>query len=588
MAITSWSWPYRHALIGTLGAMALVLAGVTGYLYLERARTLDEGRAAAGRMAHVLEEQAARAFHGVDLTLLGIADAIAVAPRLAANNPAFEEALRRRLTHLPFVRGLFVIGPDGFVTQETNQPQSPRVSLGDRGYFRVHAENPEAGLYISAPLMSRVVGRWFISASRRINGPTGRFAGVATAAVEPAYFERLYQQLHLGEGDAIALFKTDGTLLFRSPYPEGAIGKSFADLEVVRRVLPGQSVGTFRARSPFDGVRRIVSYRVVEGLPLVVAVGLAERPLLAGWRRLAITALTGTVVAIAFATTVSLLLMRQARQRRELQERRAHARGLEDLGRMTGGIAHDFNNILNVVATNLETIRRRAATERLPVSTDPAMRAVEQGTKLVSQLLAFARRQELTVRALDTNQVVQALMPVLTQATGPRVVIRTDQADGVWPCLADEAQLNSAILNLVVNARDAMSDGQGVIRITTRNFPLGRQPSMPALTPGDYVRVTVTDNGSGMPASVLRRATEPLYTTKGEGMGAGLGLSQAYGFARQVGGDLVIESTVGVGTSVHLVLRRAPAAAGDGRPEDGGLRDERSRRSPGELRAESP
>ena len=133
MAITWWSRPIRRALIGTLGATALVVAGVALYVYLERVRTLDEGRAAAGRLAHVLEEQAARAFHGVDLTLLGIADAIAVAPRLAANNSAFEDALRRRLTHLPFVRGLFVIGADGFVTQETNQPQTPRRSRGERG-----------------------------------------------------------------------------------------------------------------------------------------------------------------------------------------------------------------------------------------------------------------------------------------------------------------------------------------------------------------------------------------------------------------------------------------------------------------------
>jgi signal transduction histidine kinase len=588
MTITRWSRPIRRALIGTLCATAVVVAGVALYVYLERVRTLEEGRAAAGRLAHVLEEQAARAFHGVDLTLLGIGDAMAVAPRLEANNPAFEDALRRRLAHLPFVRGLFVVGADGFVVQETNQPRSPRISLADRAYFRVHVEAPEAGLYISAPLMSRVVGRWFISASRRIDGPGGRLAGVAVAAVEPAYFEHLYDTLHLGEGDAIALLKTDGTLLFRSPYPEGAIGKSFADREVIRRSVQDRSGGTFRARSSIDGVRRIVSYRVVEGLPLVVAVGLAERPLLAGWRRLAVTALTGTVVAVALAATVSLLLMRQVRQRRELQERLAHARGLEDLGRMTGGIAHDFNNVLNVIATNLETIRRRAATERLPVSVDPAMRAVEQGTKLVSQLLAFARRQELTVRPLDTNRVVQALMPMLTQATGPRVVIRTDLADGVWACLADEAQLNSALLNLVVNARDAMPDGQGVIRITTRNYTLDRQPSAPDLSAGDYVRVTVTDNGTGMPASIVRRATEPLFTTKGEGMGAGLGLSQVYGFARQVGGDLVIESTVGVGTSVHLVLRRAPGTTGTGGPEDDRLRDERSRRSPGGLRAGSP
>jgi two-component system, NtrC family, sensor kinase len=573
--------------MGTLAVATLVLAAVAGYVYVERIRALDEGSAVAGRLAHVLEEQAARAFQSVDLTLLGIADAITVAPRLPEHSAAFEDALRRRLQHLPFVRALFVIGAEGFITQDTDHPRTPRVTLADRGYFRVHRDDPEVGLHIGEPLMSRSVGRWFISVSRRIGGPDGRFAGIAVAAVEPRYFERFYQTLHLREGDSISLYRRDGTLLFRSPYSEAVMGKSLANLDVIRR-LSVSTEGTLRTVSVFDGVPRIVSYRAVDGLPLVVTVGLAEGPLLSRWRWLAVLALTGTTVAVSLAAAVYHLLARQKRQRRALRASLAHARGLEDLGRMTGGIAHDFGNVLQVIATNLETIRRRAASERLPVSVDPALRAVAQGRKLISQLLAFARRQELTVRPLDTNGVVQALMPMLTQAAGPRVVIRTDLAAGAWPCLADEAQLNSALLNLVVNGRDAMPEGHGVIRITTRNYPLGRRAGPPSLEPGDYVRVTVTDNGSGMPPSVLRRATEPLYTTKGEGTGAGLGLSQVYGFARQVGGDLVIESTVGVGTSVHLVLRRAPGTTRDGGPEDDRLRDERSRRSPGELRAESP
>jgi signal transduction histidine kinase len=166
-------------------------------------------------------------------------------------------------------------------------------------------------------------------------------------------------------------------------------------------------------------------------------------------------------------------------------------------------------------------------------------------------------------------------------------MIRTNLADDLWPCFTDEAQFNAAILNLVINARDAMPEGHGVIRITTRNTPVGRAASGPSLAPGDYVRVTVTDNGTGMPPSVLRRATEPLYTTKGEGMGTGLGLSQAYGFARQVGGDLLIDSAVGVGTSVHLLVRRAATTAlGDTLPA--GPIDARSRRSPDELPAGSP
>jgi signal transduction histidine kinase len=179
-------------------------------------------------------------------------------------------------------------------------------------------------------------------------------------------------------------------------------------------------------------------------------------------------------------------------------------------------------------------------------------------------------------------------MPVLAQAAGPHAVIRTDLSENLWPCVADEAQLGSAILNLILNARDAMAEDGGVIRITTRNTSLDRPASTAVLEPGDYVRVTLTDTGTGMPPSVLRRATEPLYTTKDGGMGTGLGLSQAYGFARQAGGDLRIESTVGVGTSVHLLFRRAPAGAADAGPAHDRLRGGRSRRSPAGLRAGSP
>ncbi len=417
--------------------------------------------------------------------------------------------------------------------------------------------------------------------SRRIAGPGGRFAGIAFAAVEPRYFERFYKTLNLDEGDVVALFRRDGALLFRSPHNEDALAKPFGDLETIRG--PSRA-GSHRAVSRVDGVPRLVSYRAVENMPLVVAVGLAEGPRLAAWRGFALAAFTALAIVMALAATVYRLLVRQARQRHELQERLAHARGLEDLGRMTGGIAHDFNNVLNVIATNLESIRRRADAERLPVAVDPALRAVNQGTKLVSQLLAFARRQELTVHPLNANRLVAALMPVLSQAAGPFVSVRTDLADDLWLSLTDEAQFNSALLNLVVNARDAMPGGRGVIRITTGNHPLPRASTNPGLAPGDYVRVTVTDNGRGMPASVLRRATEPLYTTKGEGMGTGLGLSQVYGFTRQVGGDLSIESTVGVGTSVHLVFRRALEIG----LLDGELRGARSRRSPDELLSGSP
>jgi two-component system NtrC family sensor kinase len=382
--------------------------------------------------------------------------------------------------------------------------------------------------------------------------------------VDPRYFERFYERLHLVDGDSIALFRSDGLLYSHMPYLAERVGRSFAQIPLFQRELAARPEGIYRTTSQVDGVQRIVSYRTVEGLPLVVAVGLAEAPLLAGWQRAAIGAFTATTVMVALIAVVAFLLAGQTRQREQLRERLAQARQLEALGRMTGGIAHDFNNVLNVVATNLDVIR--SAPERVPGAVEAAIRAVRQGTRLVSQLLAFARKQNLLVEPRDVNRLVGALLPLLEQAAGRSVDVTTRLAEDLWPCFTDDVQLNSAILNLVLNARDAMPGGKGRVRITTENCSITSGWSRLPLPGGDYVQVTVADDGSGMPVHVLRRAAEPFYTTKDEGVGTGLGLSQVHGFVHQVGGGLHIDSTVGVGTSVHLFFRRAPQAvprAGD-------------------------
>jgi signal transduction histidine kinase len=222
---------------------------------------------------------------------------------------------------------------------------------------------------------------------------------------------------------------------------------------------------------------------------------------------------------------------------------------------MAGGISHDFKNVLQVIETNLELIRRFHPG---PAPIEAALRAAKQGTEMASRLLGFARRQPLTVEPVDVNRLIVDLLPLLTQAAGPSVEVIPSLARDAWPCLADAGELSAAILNLVVNARDAMADGPGQVRIVTQNCSLTDSTGA-ACKWGDCVHVTVADNGSGMPPDVLRQATEPFFTTKPRGVGTGLGLSQVYGFVRQVGGDLRIESAPGTGTSVHLFFQRAPA-----------------------------
>jgi signal transduction histidine kinase len=551
--------------VSVLIIVTIVLYSVAGVvMMMERNRVLRDASTDAARLARVLKEQTVHIVQAVDLTLTGMLSGLAVAPSLAPHDPAFQRALEQRRDTLPFLRALFVIDADGAIIHDTSYPSTPAVVLADRPYFRVHRDDASAGLSIGPPLLSRRNREWFFSMTRRIAGPGGEFRGVVAATIEPRYFERFYGTLELSGADSISLFHRDGTLYARSPYPEGLIGGSFSNLPLFTDELPSRDRGTFRvAASKLDGEARIISYRAVEGVPLVVSVGLAETPLLAGWRHAVIGTFVGTTITVALLWTVAFLLARRAREREAVRERLAQGQQLEALGRMTGGIAHDFNNILSVAAINLAILRRTSDAPTAPL--EAAVRAVHEGTRLASQLAAFARRQPLTLHPLDANALVTGLLPLLVQAAGPSVDITTKLARDLWPCVGDETQFNAAILNLVLNARDAMPTGKGRIHVGTRNVrvPHGAD-RFPA---GEYVRVTVADNGRGMPPAVLRRAAEPFYTTKGKGIGTGLGLSQIYGFMRQVGGDLNIESAVGVGTSVQLMFRRAATSTTTGAVE---------------------
>jgi len=546
--------PARVTLV--VAVLAFLVTGVA--LYRERTRVLADGERTARRLSQVLEEQTQGTAQAVDLTLLGMISGLALARDLPVHDPTFEQALRRRRDQLPYVRALFVVGPDGFLTQDSQHPTTPRVNVADRGYFRAHRDDPALGFHIGPPLRSRVVGDWWVSMTRRIDGPGGRFDGIVVAVVEPRYFERFYESLQLGEEDSIAIFHRDGTLYWRTPALEAGVGQSFGHLALFDRELPVRREGVFRIPGVLDpGVHRIISYRTLDRVPLVVVVTLAEGPLLAAWWRAALGAIAATTVLVALVATLLALLARQARQREELRERLSEAERLEALGRLTGGISHDFKNVLHVIMANLDVIRRTLPPASAPI--DAAMRAARQGAEMAARLLRFARREPLAVEAVDTNRLLSDVMPLLRQAAGTSVEVTMTLAEDAWPCLADPAELGSAVLNLVVNARDAMPHAQGQVRVITENCTLARSPMSAAGELGDCVRVTVADTGRGMPPDVLRRATEPFFSTKPRGVGTGLGLSQVYGFVRQVGGDLRIESAPGKGTAVHLFLRRASA-----------------------------
>ena len=254
-------------------------------------------------------------------------------------------------------------------------------------------------------------------------------------------------------------------------------------------------------------------------------------------------------------------LKAEAIERHAAEAQLRQVQKMEAVGQLTGGIAHDFNNMLAVVVGGIDLARRRLNGPRreVMVHLNNAMEGATRAAALTRRLLSFARSEPLLPERVDSSALVAGMSDLLDRTLGERITIETQLDPDAWPTFADAHQLENAIVNLAVNARDAM-DGIGKVVIATANVKLGAN-AVGDIRPGDYVRVSVTDTGSGMPPDVIERAFEPFFTTKPVGKGTGLGLSQIFGFAHQSGGEVGIESELGKGTTVSLYLPRTDVPA---------------------------
>lgn len=262
-------------------------------------------------------------------------------------------------------------------------------------------------------------------------------------------------------------------------------------------------------------------------------------------------------------------LTREIADRQRAEDQLRQAQKLEAIGQLTSGVAHDFNNLLMAVMGNIDLAAKRVANDEAAVrSLRSAVRAVERGARLTSQLLAFSRKQRLAPKSIDVNRLVGDSGDMLFRTIGNSVRIETVLASGLWPAMVDPNQLELVLLNLAINGRDAMKEG-GRLTITTQNVVEADRP--PDLSPQDYVMVSVADSGVGMTDDVRRRAFEPFFTTKDVGKGSGLGLSMVHGVAVQSGGNVYIESVPGKGTTVRIYLPRAAERPPEGAtPDEGG------------------
>jgi signal transduction histidine kinase len=371
------------------------------------------------------------------------------------------------------------------------------------------------------------------------------------------------------EIDAAGVYDRQGALFAGYDRRPGALprtaGTPRSGADTVAALVPvmrgGERIGSVYLGSVREPVsRRLTRYGFI-GLLVAMAVlvvlilGISQTALRRAKRELEARA---EALSGAYAE-----LQVQVEERAHAEEQLRQAQKMQALGQLTGGIAHDFNNLLTVIQGSADILRRPGIAEAKRIRfADAIVQTAGRAAALTAQLLAFARRQPLKPEVVDLNAHIKGMIDLLDRTLGERVEIRTDLAEGLCPIEVDPAQLESAILNVAVNARDAMPEGGALTLHTGEASPLadGRQA----------IFVAVSDNGTGIGEEVLSRVFEPFFTTKSVGKGTGLGLSQVYGFAAQTGGDVKLESVVGEGTTVTLILpcsERGEAPAPKAEPE---------------------
>jgi two-component system NtrC family sensor kinase len=544
--------PFDH--LGRLLILALALGLLAG---AETWRSYRQATGAAERFAggftKVLARQTEDIFKAIDLALIGIRDALQAAPGRAPNDPGFRAALDERLKTHPYLRAVFVIGADGFIMHETDDPETPRGSLEDRAYFRAHRDDPGLDLHIGKPLHSRSLGVWFVSFSRRITNPDGSFGGIVVAAVEPRYFKRFYEGLSLGESHVISLALRDGTLLARIPKFEETIGTKHVD-SPVRKLALEHGSGIAWATSSVDNIARLVGYRTLAGGSALVIAGWSTASILDAWRGHAAAVGLGCTL-IWLLTAVLAVISHQHRRRSQMEHARlAQSRRLELMGRIVGGIAHDLGNTVKIARTTFTLLKPSLAAQHDAMAlVEDADRSLKSAFEIIDRLLAFARRQELSPRPTDLADLLEGFSPILRQAAG-HIELVLDLTTSLV-CSVDPIHLESALLNLVLNSKDAMANGGHiVIGLREVQAPHRRRSRRGATAAArlPWAEIAVKDDGVGMPRDVLDRALEPFFTTRSNG--SGLGLSQVLGFVKQSSGDVRIDSSEGRGTIVRLLF----------------------------------
>ena len=564
--------------------MLLLILGVTiQQLVRQRSATIEDSSGDLMRLGVVIAEHTGRTIEVIDGVLRGLAGGPA-----AGATPIDTAQLQGRVAGIRQITGILVTDAQGTIIAAAQVTPDAALQAALGALLDRHRRAPGGEMMVGEP--RQVGGKWTVLLARGLGKPGETLSGLAVAILDLTYFDDFFRDIDPAEHGTIALQRRDGAVLARFPGDDSKIGRPDAYLAPFLAKLDRDGHGTGIASGGPDTPQRIVAARALRHFPLVVSVSIELDAVMAPWRQqagaivLAGIAAAGVIAALllmlasesrraeillaenavarAAAERLNLRMTEQMDERERTEAALRQAQRLEAVGQLTGGVAHDFNNLLTVVLGNIDLLQ--ATADSRPDPADPLLTArlermrgaAERGAQLTDQLLAFARRQPLQPRPASLNAVISTMTDLVQSATGGNIRVQLELQDALWPALVDTTQIELVILNLALNARDAMPKG-GTLTIETANITLIPEDQPDDLPPGHYVAVRVSDTGSGMSEDVRAKAFEPFFTTKGPGLGSGLGLSQVYGLAMQSGGGARIESTAGNGTSVSVFLPRA-------------------------------
>ena len=564
-----------RALRRLLGAAVVVPVLLSGALAWQgRTLAIQDGELTVDRSARIVADHLGALLQVHAFALNRVATRLeADEPDLAADPERLRRLLVQYVSESPKLKALSVIGQDGRLIASSTTPSDPDVSFADRDHF-LAVRNGLTGFHIGRPVTDRVTGAPILPFVRRAERRDGSFQAAVLSAVPLDQLAEFFRTLGGQQGQSVTVARSDGTVLLRTPATITGVEVMGTSSGFMRTLARSREGGLYRTVSELDRVERLHVVRPVGGHDAYVSVGIETEAIFANWLRV-----TGPLVGLtllsglALAATAWIALRRalgeraaytelqaEVRRREALEHALRQSQKLEAIGQLTGGIAHDFNNHLQVIGANLQLLRMRALGAEAMLFVGNALAGVDRAATLAARLLAFARQQPLEPKVVNLGRVIQGMTDLLRRTLGEAIEIETVIAGGLWNTNVDVGQIENAILNLAVNARDAMK-GRGKLTIEAGNAVLDDSYAAQhsEVTAGQYVMVAVSDDGPGMPPKVLERAFEPFFTTKRPGEGTGLGLSMIHGFVKQSGGHVKIYSELGQGTTVKIYMPRIRA-----------------------------